>query len=201
MSIQTDTVFWLQVGRPRVFIGCHDPAEDLAGALQTIFPMETEDAYINWNHIPIKLSYKYDISVVIDAIVPLLSAIVENPSGSAIASLNSDTLHADWEVDWTRDRLAIQAKWHSVVGDLDCVRRSCSRMELGRVDFLAEWKELLRVLMHATKKSRILIENDSDRRIVRRIMAKISARGRLYRASSRESWPAPLADDNGERSG
>jgi hypothetical protein len=197
--MNTDTIFWLQVGRPRVLIGGHEPAQDFAGALQAIFPMETEDAYLNWNHAFICLSYKYDLSVAIDSLVPLLWSLVKKPSGFEVASFNSDTFHTEWEVTWSMDRLAIEAKWHQVAGDLDCVRRRCSRMEIGRLSFLAEWKALLRVLLDSTSKSKIFVENDSDRKIIRRIISRIHADGRLYQKPSLKNSP-PLSNGPIEQS-
>ncbi len=176
-----DTVFWLQVGKPAVRGGSSEPARDLADAAQLIFPMEAEHAFLGWNQAFIKLSYKYDISVMVDTLLPLLSSLTGEPSGVELASFGSDTFHTDWDITWDTDRIAIRARWHSVVGDIDWVRRRCDRLVMDRLAFLAEWKELLLVLRSAVAESGIVIGAGSeDLATIDRIVSAIPGRGRFY---------------------
>jgi len=175
-----DTVFWIQVGQPKILVGHQEPAQDLSAALQAIFPMETEDLSIAWNQAFIKVSYKYDLGVLIDSLLPFLTNLATEPSGAELVSLGSNTFHADWDVSWDADRVSIHASWYSVVGDIDWVRDRCRRLEMSRIDFLAEWKMPLFVLRSSITDSGITLADASDLPNLDRILSRISTWGRLY---------------------
>ncbi|BAY41833.1 hypothetical protein NIES2111_62290 (plasmid) [Nostoc sp. NIES-2111] len=65
--------FYIQVSNPIFLYSPSEIVSDLAEAIQVIYPMETEKAFIIWNHTYIPLSYKYNLSVIIDDILPMLS--------------------------------------------------------------------------------------------------------------------------------
>ena len=56
--------FYIQASNPRAL----KPSfieENLSAAIESVFPMNTENAILFWNHIAIPLSYKYDISYMV----------------------------------------------------------------------------------------------------------------------------------------
>ncbi|HHR2550667.1 TPA: hypothetical protein ACSY39_10840 [Listeria monocytogenes] len=55
--------FFIQANTPQKTGVFESDDYDLSTAIETIFPMLTEDAILVWNHIYVPLSYKYDISL------------------------------------------------------------------------------------------------------------------------------------------
>lgn len=60
--------FFIQVSKPICLNKFDKKDKTLSDAMETIFPLLTEKAIIMWNHIPILLSYKYDISFMLDVL-------------------------------------------------------------------------------------------------------------------------------------
>jgi hypothetical protein len=52
----------------------------LSDAAQTVFPLE-ERAFLNWNELTLPLSYKYDISLMLEDIVEMVLAVGKTGSG------------------------------------------------------------------------------------------------------------------------
>lgn len=95
----------------------HDAADDsLCAALETVFPLYTEDAIINWNHVYVPVSYKYDLSVMVDDVLQIIEALQSSPQGRLVNHWPSNTFAASWEIDWKDGMLKIHSEWTSVVG-------------------------------------------------------------------------------------
>lgn len=60
--------FYILAGNPRVQSIENSDDKSLSEAIETVFPLNTEYAILSWNYISIPLSYKYDISYMIDDI-------------------------------------------------------------------------------------------------------------------------------------
>jgi hypothetical protein len=76
------TRFTIQVGNPwshRVFDGEDNTLSD---AIETIFPLETESAIMNWNWICIPISYKSDLSELVEDVLSMFLAIERAPKGT-----------------------------------------------------------------------------------------------------------------------
>src|SRR5258705_95085 len=99
--------FWIQAGNPRHFPILGKDVSDLSEAIEEIFPMETEDAIIVWNQSLIPISYKYDLSVMIDDVLPMLARLLDRTSGSDQVNFGSDTFQTDWSLNWTEGDLSI----------------------------------------------------------------------------------------------
>ncbi|MGB0384888.1 MAG: hypothetical protein ACPGWR_08710 [Ardenticatenaceae bacterium] len=135
--------------------------EDLSEAIESIFPMDTKDAFLVWNGAYIPINYKYDLSVLIDDLLPLLSEILNENSGSYEVEWGSDTFSADWTLDWDEERITIMAQWHEVLADIESLRNN-SKIEMDLNNFLYEWQGLLRKVIDALKLVDIeLIDNES----------------------------------------
>jgi len=73
--------FSIQVGNPTILAAQSKELEDLSEAWLQLFPMDTENAILYWNWIPVRIGYRYDFSYLIDKLLPLLSALLENDQG------------------------------------------------------------------------------------------------------------------------
>ena len=58
--------FCIQASNPRVQHKIDYEDSSLSDIIETIYPLYTEHAILTWNYISIPLSYKYDISYMID---------------------------------------------------------------------------------------------------------------------------------------
>ena len=67
--------FYIQASNPRFQDSINIYDESLSDAIESVFPLNTENAILVWNYISIPLSYKYDISYMIEDILQLLDEL------------------------------------------------------------------------------------------------------------------------------
>jgi hypothetical protein len=173
-------IFAIQASRPAVLIPTEQEVADLAAAIQVIFPMNTEDAILTWNHIPVRIGYKYDLSVLIDDLLPLLLDVITLEEGHREISGGSDTFSVEWSIDWKKDHLSVLAKWHSVAGGYADLLNSRNKIEITRDQFLREWKSILRTLIDSFDEVKISIMDMANLEILRDIEKRITGWGELY---------------------
>ena len=131
--------FHIQVSNPLFLSSSSEIVSDLAEAIQVVFPIDTEDAFIVWNYTYIPLGYKYDLSVIIDDLLPMLSDLITQKEGSYRACFGSDTFNAEWNLEWYDEKLYIAAKWNNLAGNLvNMTSSSCSSLETKINIFLSE---------------------------------------------------------------
>src|SRR5262245_47085586 len=83
--------FAIQASGPLVVPRPGHRVATLAEAIDAIFPAATEDAYMLWNWIPIRVSYKYDLYVMIDDIAELLGRLLSIAAGDHRVFWGSNT--------------------------------------------------------------------------------------------------------------
>ncbi len=173
--------FCVQVCNPVFLYSPGETASDLSEAIQTIFPMNTEKAIIVWNNTYIPICYKYDISVIVDDLLPMFSNLLERDKGYHQTSFGSNTFNAKWNLSWSNGNLSILANWNSVTGNLDDLLSSnCSKLETTVNGFLGEWKELLRRISTSIDKSEISIIDSDNYELMINIENSIKMCGYLY---------------------
>jgi hypothetical protein len=140
---------WIQASNPRG-TAAHDPADEtLDEAIETAFPLNTECAFLVWHHIPVALSYKHDIAVMMGDLCALLPAILCEPAGQRTVAWPSSTFRADWTVTWREDELIIEARWVCVTGGLEQALNASGAVSMSKVQFTREWKEVLGQVLNA----------------------------------------------------
>ncbi|MBE9117232.1 hypothetical protein IQ249_15130 [Lusitaniella coriacea LEGE 07157] len=180
--------FCIQVSNPVFLYSPNEIASDLAEAIQVIFPMETEKVFIVWNCIYIPLSYKYDISVIIDDILPMLSDVTNKKKGSYRVFFGSDTFNAEWNLSWYDESIYISAKWNNLAGNLvDLALSNCSKLETKIEIFLSEYKKLLQQLSIAVEKSELSIVEQESYKLMLDLQASIKNYGSLYQVDTKTS--------------
>ena len=145
--------FWIQASNPRSTCEHDESDESLAEAIETAFPLQTENAIMVWNHISIALGYKYDISAIVHDLTDLLLDLIQNDTGRREIQWPSSTFCAHWKTDWDSEELRIQANWTSVMGDLEDQLNQRSSIHLPRHQFIAEWKEVLERVLKSLRAS------------------------------------------------
>jgi len=113
--------------------------KELSEAIETIFPMMTEESLILWNTIYVPLNYKYDVSYIIEDVLHMLRAMREVPtSGELQINWPSNTFSTVWNLIWSEKKLAINSNWYSVLGHTEQLLNKESRIEINLSDFVCE---------------------------------------------------------------
>lgn len=92
--------FYIQASNPRTNSIANPNDKTLADAIETIFLLNTESAILMWNYISVPLSYKYDISYMIEDILLLLDALRSRENGEMTIHWLPDTFRCNWTVQW-----------------------------------------------------------------------------------------------------
>ena len=140
--MKIESQFIIQKGCPRV-TGSYDPGDELLDeAMDTAFVYMSENAWIRWNNEWCRLSYKYDLSEMMDVLITMISGLVESDEGSSSLYFSTDLFHAQWNYKWKGDDLEIEADWSSAKKGqhLDPI------LNASRKAFIAEWLELFKVV-------------------------------------------------------
>ena len=138
------TEFWIQASCPRWHRSVDPDAATIDEAVESVFSSETEDALIVWRHVYIPLSYKYDVGTILRDVLQMIRELLATESGEWQVDWPSNTFGARWHFKWEGDRLVVTAsEWRSVVGDTEDLLRSRSVLQIGKLEFVCEWKALI----------------------------------------------------------
>jgi hypothetical protein len=168
----------VQTGEPHV-LTTREVVPDLQGALQTIYPMATERAILFWNGIPVRLDYKYDLSLMLDELLRMVLVLSDPHEHELGISWGSDTFTAVWQMEWGGDRLLVRSGWESIGGGYERLLNSRHELEMSRRQFMAEWKMLFLKIADAIDRSGITISAEVLNKLVD-TAAQIPGRGWLY---------------------
>ncbi len=141
----------MQASNPDFEKLCDDSDSTLSDAMETVFLMNTEDAYMIWRHISIPLSYKYDLSYMIDDILNLIEQLQKEMCGTKYISWLPDTFRSDWKVEWKNGKLIIYAEWYNITGGLEKILNKDNCLQMNIDDFLKEWKKILETIYYSLK--------------------------------------------------
>jgi len=143
------TSFRIQASNPRALHQCDKEDVHIGDAMQTVFPMSTEDAYLVWNAIHVPISYKYTMSFLIQDVVVMLERMLGDSHGQLNIAWPSDDFAATWQMKWAGDDLDVRADWHSVVGGTEALLASRPTLAISKTAFAAEWKQVLGISLRA----------------------------------------------------
>jgi len=133
----------------------------LSEAIYTIFPLETEDAVMSWGDENISLSYRYDISTMIDDIIQMLFALHNSNVGKWSVDWPSNTFASNWDFNWFENSLEIKAEWREEFNASDYLS-SHNLLKLKREAFLNEWKKIIDILLVNLEECGYTCENITD---------------------------------------
>jgi len=143
--------FYIQASNPRFQDSINIYDESLSDAIESVFPLNTENAILVWNYISIPLSYKYDISYMIEDILQLLDELQNKEKGELRINWLPDTFRCDWLIKWSAENMEIQSKWEGTVGHLENILNQKSNMQLSKTLFISEWKRVLGIVITGLK--------------------------------------------------
>jgi hypothetical protein len=172
--------FEIQVCNPAIRDRSREERESLSSAMIAVFPQLTEDAYMVWNWVPVRINYNSDLSVMLEDVLLMLSAVLQSDRGSHVASFGASTFRTTWSLQWTPSTLTVEAAWSSIAGSYEDLLNSRPRLELPRTEFLGEWKSLLKKVLTVIDSSGITIEQHDQVAHLRRLEAAIPSVGRIY---------------------
>jgi hypothetical protein len=173
--------FYIQASNPRASGAYNAEDTNLAEAVETAFPLNTESAVLVWHHLYIALSYKYDLSVIINDLVSMLTALMRPGPGTHEVQWASNTFLSRWTLRWNAENdLAVDAEWTSVVGVPEFVVQKAGGVCMPKEQFVAEWKELLSRVMTALTASGYEEAQVAGLAELRLVHDQIPRRGMLY---------------------
>ncbi len=173
--------FYIQTSNPNVLSLTNAHDNSLSEAIESVFPMCTEELILFWNHVGIPLSYKYDISYMIDDILMILQHIQTKKSGELIIHWLPDTFRTDWKIEWQGEIISIYANWENLKGDLQEILINSPQIEVQKNDFMHEWKMLLKLLISALKQNGYDLLISEQYNMLVKCFIEIKEYGVLYR--------------------
>lgn len=141
--------FYIQTNNPYIMNEFSRQDNKLSQAIESIFPMNTEALILFWNHIGVPLSYKYEISYMVDDILMFLKRIQSEEKGEVLVHWLPDTFRADWRLIWNNEIITIEADWENITGDLQRILVDLRKINMSKKEFVSEWKMPLEVLINA----------------------------------------------------
>lgn len=172
--------FYIQAGNPRINDIVDKNDKSLADALESVFPLNTENVIMVWNHINILISYKYDISYMIDDLLKLLCCLQNSEKGKMIIHWLPDTFRCDWAIAWGNGEMEIQSRWECVAGHMEGLLNDNPRIKISVKKFVSEWKEVLEVVINGLRKCGYDEEKIGDMKQLLQQAEKIKGNGILY---------------------
>lgn len=173
-------IFYIQACNPKCQNNRNLNDVNLADAIESAFPLKTENAILVWNYISIPLSYKYDISYMMDDILRILDKLQSKEMGELIIHWLPDTFRCDWKIKWDLQTVHIQANWENVVGELQDLLNKKNTVTLPKESFINEWKNLLGIVVNGLKGCGYNEENISGINQLIEQYERIRGKGILY---------------------
>lgn len=144
--------FLIQANSPECTMNFDKEDYSLATAIETVFPLITEDAILMWHHLCIPLSYKYDVSCMMEDILKMLYKIRTNLIGELPIIWSSDAFASKWIIKWNEKDIFITSEWENVVGQVQKLLNSKNEIIIEKKSFMSEWKKILDNVLIALKK-------------------------------------------------
>lgn len=171
--------FAIQASNPEFCAEFHEADESLSDFIESLFPLHTEFALLIWNGMFVPLSYKYDISIIIEDILEMLECIMSSQTGNLEVTWPSNTFCSHWKLEWSDDSVSIVTVWTSVIGQTEEKLNNVPEVRLGKAQFIAEWAEILSVVYIGIKTA-FASRNMPELTRLENILSQNKLRGILY---------------------
>ena len=144
------TYFRIQISNPKINMYKNLDNETLSEALQDLYKMETEDAFIHLNGFRIPLNYKYDISIISEDIISMIKKIFKKKEGVYSINWSSDTFYTLWNLNWKNNKIDFNVKWYNISGHLETLlNQNLATFSINKMEFIYEWNTLLKFLSNS----------------------------------------------------
>jgi hypothetical protein len=124
----------------------------LCDAIQSIFPLENEYGFVIWNHIFIPVSYKYDISIMINDIIYIVNSVKQG-AGAFELHWASNTFSSIWKIEYSAQAVKIESEWTCVLGGLEGLLNENPVLEVETHHFVETWTGLLLFVKNKLEKA------------------------------------------------
>lgn len=179
-------MFCIQASNPRFqkAMDLHDSC--LMEAMETIFPLNTENAILTQNYVSVPLPYKYDVSYMINDILELIMAIQAVNDGQMLIQWLPDTFRCNWKIEWRDNTVQIFSRWENTVGHLENILNEKNYISMYINNFISEWKQILAIIIEGLEfcgynRTRIV---DMDKLL--EVYGSIKGNGLLYEENGTE---------------
>jgi hypothetical protein len=175
--------FYIQASNPAFLNAAESYDDSLKEVIEAIFPYEAENAYLVWNGFPIKMQYKYDVSMIMEAVLALLEILLSSSNIPGIPiDIDCFSFSTSWYVRCLEDSISITSKWQRIEAGYEDVLNSDNQLEIKKDDFMKEWKMLLRKVIEAIEQSNIKADKKSLRRLydIEKAIPKFGIRYKLF---------------------
>ena len=134
--------FVMQPGHVRTKANTLSAKDDFRDIFPAMFSENDESMYIFWRNIPIRFHYTFDCFATLGKIIDVLELIVENEQGSSTMTFLTETLSAQWNVNWSNQQIEIESNWTSREDTLSYAQtlNEAGSIVMGKEAFTAEWK-------------------------------------------------------------
>lgn len=171
--------FFIQASSPKYLCESVEIPESLGEAVEYSFPMLTESMFMTWKGHQIHLSYKYDLSVIIEDLLELIDEL-QLPTGEQEVFWGSDTFNGCWKLRWKDGQLKVQADWRDVGAGLEKLLATELAIPVGH--FVAEWKRPLGIVYSALKAAEYTVEQLPGLQTLKDVYEALPHEGVLYRS-------------------
>lgn len=172
--------FYIQASNPRTTGVFDSDDETLDESVETAFLMNTEVALMCWSDVIIPLNYKYSISTLLADILLMVQSILDNDQGKLNITWPSNDFKSQWNMSWDSKNLTIDAEWETVIGMTEKVLNSLGSVEIGKVEFLNEWKLLLETVLNGLTECGYNESTIKDFTLLKSVCSSIEGHGVLY---------------------
>jgi hypothetical protein len=173
--------FIMQASSPRSLRTFDGDDRDILDALQTVFPLQAESAYMVCVSVPIRLNYKYTVSHLLPGVLEILERLMRDESGSLTDQCPAQEFPAVWHIQWMADELRIRFEWRTPPSGTQPMLPAHPMLILSKNAFISEWKQVLGVALRALTDAGYTDDHLSDLAKLRRMYEGIAEPGVLYR--------------------
>lgn len=152
-----ESSFRIEPKQPVPKVGLIGDASDLSDAIQSSFPMDTDNAVLHWNRVPIPICYKYDLSIIIESVLEVLECCLVVKTEEIC--FPSNTFHSVWTIKPNNTMVRISACWHSVTGGIESDLNKNSELVISKIYFLLQWSRLIEVALSGVRQANLYIQD------------------------------------------
>lgn len=116
--------------------------ESIGELIESIFPFSDDCLYINWNHIDIQISYKYDLSIIFEDFVYIYN-FLESHEEKLRISFPSNTFDVEWDIKKDGNHIDILSQWNTVLSHNEKILNENSLLKTDINTFTKELSKLL----------------------------------------------------------
>ncbi len=139
-------MFEIQISNPVILKTKNKSSSTIEEAIETIFPLDTEYAFIKWGYIFIPLSYKYDISLMVNDLIKVYTFIKDENVHSYEMHWASNTFASLWHLTKEFGKVKIIAKWTTVLGELEDLLNANNEIIVEPIELTSSVEKMIRFL-------------------------------------------------------